>query len=294
MLRIGSIVWGVRDVARATQFWSAALDYAPRGGDSPDWVLLKPRRGTGVQLALQEVRAAARERRRHHLDLYAFDQEAEVERLVGLGATRVEWRYEPDSDYTVLADPDGNYFCVIAAGEVAADPGLRLAQVRYVPAAAALPAQDAFADRVIRVLLSLQERELRAFLPIWRRFGASGLPLPASENEAYRSNEHLLLHVLQSSGSYLVWTCRQLGLPDPSVPPEPAPADVAALADDHVERLLERWRAALKDVSLAGVRTTVFTSNWGVPLTIPAMLEHAVAHPMRHGFQLEELLARRG
>lgn len=294
MLRIGSIVWGVRDVERAVEFWSAALDYAPRGGDSADWVMLKPRRGTGVQLALQEVRAPAHERRRHHLDLYAFDQEAEVLRLIGLGATRVEWRYGPDPDYTVLADPDGNYFCVIAAGEVAEDPGLRLAQIRYVPDAAGLPAPDAFADRVVRALLALQERELRAFLPIWRRFRASGAALPNSQNEAYRSNDHLLLHVLQSSGSYLAWVCRQLGLPDPGVRQPPAPADVAAQVDDYVEHLLERWRAGLKDATLAGTRTTVFTSNWGVPLTISAMLEHAVAHPMRHGFQLEELLARRG
>lgn len=293
MLRIGSIVWGVRDVERAVQFWSAALDYAPRGGDSPDWVLLKPRRGTGVQLALQEVRAPSRERRRHHLDLYAFDQEAEVLRLIGLGATRVDWRYGPDADYTVLADPDGNYFCVIAAGEVAADPGLRLAQLRYVPDAAALPAPDAFADRVVRALLSLQERELRAFLPIWRRFAVSGLPLPTSGNEAYRSNEHLLLHVLQSSGSYLAWLCRQLGLPAPGVRAAPAPAEVEAQVDDYVEHLLERWRTALMGVELESTRATVFTANWGVPITIPAMLEHAVAHPMRHGFQLEELLARR-
>src|SRR5690554_4919559 len=119
MLRIGTIVWGVRDVARAVEFWSAALDYRPRGGDSPDWVMLKPKRGSGVQLALQEVRAAAEDRRRHHLDLYAFDHQAEVERLLGLGARRVEWRYEDDADYVVLSDPDGNYFCVIAAGEAA-------------------------------------------------------------------------------------------------------------------------------------------------------------------------------
>ena len=38
---------------------------------------------------------------------------AEVTRLLTLGATRVPWRYEPDADYIVLADPDGNRFCVI-------------------------------------------------------------------------------------------------------------------------------------------------------------------------------------
>ena len=54
---------------------------------------------------------------RHHLDLYATDQNAEVDRLTGLGARSVDWIYEEDADYVVLADPDGNQFCVIDASE---------------------------------------------------------------------------------------------------------------------------------------------------------------------------------
>nr|WP_246654634.1 VOC family protein [Rhizobium laguerreae] len=50
---------------------------------------------------------------RHHLDLYASDQQAEVERLLSLGAQRVDWRYPEGADYIVLADPDGNRFCVV-------------------------------------------------------------------------------------------------------------------------------------------------------------------------------------
>ena len=52
-----------------------------------------------------------------HLDLYAgdaADQAAEVQRLVALGATVVDWDlYPPDPDFVVLADPEGNRFCVI-------------------------------------------------------------------------------------------------------------------------------------------------------------------------------------
>ena len=55
--------------------------------------------------------------RRHHLDLYAADQAAEVARLIELGAQRVDWNYEPGADYVVLADVDGNTFCVVQAGE---------------------------------------------------------------------------------------------------------------------------------------------------------------------------------
>ncbi|WP_412027080.1 VOC family protein [Deinococcus yunweiensis] len=116
MLRIGSIVWGVQDVPRGVAFWTAALNYRPREEPDDTWAVLIPAEGTeGVQIAL--ARVGSEKARRHHLDLYATDQAAEVERLVALGATRVEWRYPPDADYVVLADPDGNRFCVIDRGE---------------------------------------------------------------------------------------------------------------------------------------------------------------------------------
>lgn len=117
MLSIGSIVWGVRDVPRAVAFWCAALAYRPREEPQDDWAVLVPRGGVGVQLALKLVSSEAGTRTRHHLDLYATDQKAEVERLLGLGARRVDWRYEPGADYVVLSDPDGNRFCVVRKAE---------------------------------------------------------------------------------------------------------------------------------------------------------------------------------
>jgi hypothetical protein len=42
-----------------------------------------------------------------------LDQAKEVERLLNLGATRVDWKYDDEVDYVVLADPDGNTFCVV-------------------------------------------------------------------------------------------------------------------------------------------------------------------------------------
>jgi hypothetical protein len=51
---------------------------------------------------------------RIHLDLYADDQSAEVARLIGLGASEVYWDKRPaHADYVILADPEGNRFCVI-------------------------------------------------------------------------------------------------------------------------------------------------------------------------------------
>ncbi len=113
MLRIGSFVWGVRDLPRAIAFWGSALDFELREVPDEDWAVLVPHDRSGLQFALQRVKSDRA--RRHHLDLYADDQEDEVDRLVGLGATRVrDWDYEDDADYIVLEDPDGNPFCVVA------------------------------------------------------------------------------------------------------------------------------------------------------------------------------------
>lgn len=114
-LTIGSTVIGVADVARAIAFWTAALDYVPREPPDDTWAILIPRDGFGAQLALALSDTQVQDHPRHHLDLYAPDQAAEVERLVGIGATRVpDWDgYGADSDFIVLQDTEGNRFCVI-------------------------------------------------------------------------------------------------------------------------------------------------------------------------------------
>ena len=119
-LRIGSVVVNVSDVPAAMAFWSQALDYRPRYEPDPDWVILESRDGRGPNLSLNLGETRPAETPHIHLDLYAHDQPAEVERLLGLGARRVEdWPYpdpeEEDFDYVVLEDPDGNRFCVIDA-----------------------------------------------------------------------------------------------------------------------------------------------------------------------------------
>ncbi len=120
LLRIGSVVIRVKDLEKQTAFWSAALDYVPRGkdgGDADDFVLLRPRSGGGPNVSLDRVHSSLMIPPRIHLDLYADDGAAEVERLVGLGATEVEWdRKPPNADYVILADPEGNRFCVIHLG----------------------------------------------------------------------------------------------------------------------------------------------------------------------------------
>jgi predicted enzyme related to lactoylglutathione lyase len=118
MIRVGSIVIRVDDLVRQTAFWSAALDYVPRDGPSDDdFVLLRPRDGVGPNVSLDRVRSEVHIPPRIHLDLYADDQAAEVERLIALGATEIHWDKRPaDADYVILADPEGNRFCVVDTG----------------------------------------------------------------------------------------------------------------------------------------------------------------------------------
>lgn len=112
MLKIGAIVWGVRDLHRAVKFWSEALNYQLRREPDVDFAILVPREGEGVQLSLNAA-VTSDKPKRHHLDLFTHDQAGEVERLLSLGATRADWKYEKGADYVVLADPDGNTFCVV-------------------------------------------------------------------------------------------------------------------------------------------------------------------------------------
>lgn len=105
MLRIGAVVLNVADTDRAGSFWSEALRFDR--GDNPEFLL--PREGGACRLHLDSTD-------RTHLDLWTDsegEQRAEIERLVSLGATRVEWDYPDNADFVVLADPTGTLFCVI-------------------------------------------------------------------------------------------------------------------------------------------------------------------------------------
>jgi len=117
MIRVGSIVLRVDDLRRQTEFWAAALDYVPREEEDVDFQLLRPRDGVGPNVSLDLQRSTLQLPPRIHLDLYADDQAAEVRRLIALGATEVHWdKRPPDADYVILADPEGNRFCVVDAG----------------------------------------------------------------------------------------------------------------------------------------------------------------------------------
>jgi catechol 2,3-dioxygenase-like lactoylglutathione lyase family enzyme len=118
VLTVGVVALGVTDVPRATEFWRVALDYEVRTDGWGGWAtVLTPGDGSGTKIALQRSETPPPDHPRLHLDLHVADaaeQAAEVERLVSLGAVRVDWdSYPADPDFVVLADPDGNRFCIV-------------------------------------------------------------------------------------------------------------------------------------------------------------------------------------
>jgi hypothetical protein len=116
-LKIGSVVIDCNDFARMFAFWREALHYVPREPAEDDWVVLKDPDGGNVNVSLQQVPEKRSGKNRLHFDLYTEDQEGEVERLLQLGATRHHRTPEPDEDFIVLEDPEGNLFCVIDKSE---------------------------------------------------------------------------------------------------------------------------------------------------------------------------------
>jgi catechol 2,3-dioxygenase-like lactoylglutathione lyase family enzyme len=112
-VRVGSVVVDCNDFAAMLAFWRAVLGYEPREPPEDGWVVLQDPAGADVNVSLQQVPEPRAGKNRLHLDLYTDDQAGEVERLLALGATRHPREPEPDDDFVVLEDPEGNLFCVI-------------------------------------------------------------------------------------------------------------------------------------------------------------------------------------
>lgn len=107
------------DPDRIARFWQEALGWR-RTYDTPEEVVLEPPAGSpqdGIAPDLLFLRVPERKagKNRLHLDLRPEDQSTELARLQGLGATLVDVGQSPEVTWLVLADPDGNEFCLLSA-----------------------------------------------------------------------------------------------------------------------------------------------------------------------------------
>jgi hypothetical protein len=118
-IRIQCLNFDAHDPPSIAGFWEAALGWR-RTYENPDEVVLEPPPGSpedGIvpDLLFARVPESKVVKNRLHLDLRPVDQAAEVERLEALGARRVSVGQGPDVSWVVMADPDGNEFCVLRA-----------------------------------------------------------------------------------------------------------------------------------------------------------------------------------
>jgi predicted enzyme related to lactoylglutathione lyase len=106
-----------RDPQTLAQFWSAAVGYKITL-DYPEFVMLESGDGSDpLAIGLQKVPDPTPGKNRVHLDYEADDPQTEVARLTSLGAARIADREVPGLRWTVMADPDGNQFCIGKRGD---------------------------------------------------------------------------------------------------------------------------------------------------------------------------------
>lgn len=141
-----------------------------------------------------------------------------------------------------------------------------------------------------KALVKLHEIHLSSFYETWKEARRLDIKLPVSDDPYYVSLNMLLYHVLRSARGYMIWMCEKLGLEDPQIKETPAAEMIEEKAVEQLAHLFERWRLPLANVEPELFEDKVYKSNWGVDYCIDAMLEHAVMHPIRHEFQLKNLI----
>ena len=111
-----SLVLDCLDPQALAGFWAPALGYL-EVGSVENYTLLMPDGAAGLHLLLQRVPEDKRGKNRMHLDIHTADIETEAARLEQLGARRVETeqRSEHGHAWVLMADPEGNEFCVCDA-----------------------------------------------------------------------------------------------------------------------------------------------------------------------------------
>jgi len=140
------------------------------------------------------------------------------------------------------------------------------------------------------VLIFLQGKHMRSLLSVWRQAKEKNVKLPETADTDYESLETILFHVFRASRGYIKWICEKLNLPNPGIDSPPALEKIEKEAESYLEYLLEKWREPLKELDEKVFYNKAYPANWGVEYCIDAMLEHAVMHPVRHEFQLSNLI----
>ena len=124
-LRIETVTIDAEDPDVLAAFWCAALGWVQRIDEDGDiWIEPfddHPDAGSVRPLLIMRVPGHKAGKNRLHLDLVPDDQEYEVERLEALGASRPDIGQTGNESWVVLADPEGNEFCVLDEPDLLGD-----------------------------------------------------------------------------------------------------------------------------------------------------------------------------
>ncbi len=122
MLKIQCLTIDCQDPAALADFWAQVLDWKVGEGATNNEAYIEkkpePSHGDGYpDLLFIKTPEHKISKNRMHIDLRPEDQLLEVERLEKIGATRIEigQSSDPDTTWIVMADPEGNEFCVLKA-----------------------------------------------------------------------------------------------------------------------------------------------------------------------------------
>jgi predicted enzyme related to lactoylglutathione lyase len=113
--RIAVVAIDAIDVRTVAGFWSRVLDW-PIVEEEEDGIVLAPSGDAGIGIDVFPVPERKTVKNRLHLDLRVtggLTVAQELERLMGLGAVTVDVGQPEDARWTVLADPEGNEFCLL-------------------------------------------------------------------------------------------------------------------------------------------------------------------------------------
>jgi hypothetical protein len=110
--RIYTITIDAHDPATLAEFWRQVLDFEVAYSNGDEVAIEPPGESTCPALLFGRSSDGKTTKNRIHLDLAPNDQAAEVERLLALGARRVNIGHE-NVPWVVLADPEGNEFCIL-------------------------------------------------------------------------------------------------------------------------------------------------------------------------------------
>ncbi|MFP5351899.1 MAG: VOC family protein [Actinomycetota bacterium] len=121
-LRIEQVLIDAHDPERLARFWAEVLDYRveydskndPGNDGSERAIELTPKEGSATNLLFVEVHDEKTVKNRIHLDLRPDDQAAEVARVEALGARKIDIG-QGEQTWVVMADPEGNEFCILSA-----------------------------------------------------------------------------------------------------------------------------------------------------------------------------------